>query len=176
MVEQIQEQTLEERIESLKVEIESLEQDLEGARKAKSDYLSELLNDRAAQERRLELLAADHETVCEFSDEQLRKLNNFTNTIKGIESRIVERHRAIEKIQKTIIAQQQLKAAEAAIKPKIKNFNESLGKLKQSREELEAVASEHDIEFAEQALPGRADLEEKTQLGFENWLAIYFEG
>lgn len=175
MVEQIQQQTLEEKIEGLKFEIASLKEELEGARKAKSDYAHELLNDRTAQERRLELLAAGHEAVCEFSDEQLRKLNNFSNTIKGLEARIAERHRAIEKIQKTIIAQQQLKAAEAAIKPKIKNFNESLGKLKQSWKELQALATEHDIELAKQALPGEGTLEEKAQPGFENWLAIYFE-
>lgn len=123
MVEQSQQQDLQEKIEGLKIEIESLEEELEGARKAKTDYAHELLNDRTAQERRLELLAAGHETVCEFSDEQLRKLNNFTNTIKGLEARIVERHRSIEKVKKTIVAQQELRAAETAIKPKIRKFN-----------------------------------------------------
>lgn len=174
MLKQIQQQTSEEKIESLKFEIASIKEELEGVRQAKSDYLNELLNDRTAQERRLELLAAGHETVCEFSDEQLRKLNNFTNTIKELEARIVERHRTIEKAQTTIAAQHQLKVAENAIKPKIRKFNECLAQLREVWEELQAVATEHDIEFAEQALPGEAELEEKTQPGFENWLKIYF--
>lgn len=109
MVEQTQQEDLQEKIESLKFEIASLKEELEGARQAKSSYLSELLNDRAAQERRLEQLAAGHGAgmVCEFTQQQLGKLNNLGNTIKEIENRIVERQGSIEKIKRTIVAQQQ---------------------------------------------------------------------
>lgn len=176
MVEQIQQQTLEEKIGDLKFEIASLEEELEAARKAKTEYAHELLNDRAAQERRLELLAAGHGagTICEFSQEQLGKLNNLGNVIKGLESKIVERHRAIEKIQKAITTQQELKAAKTAIEPKVRKFNECLTQLREAWEQLQVMAAEHEVECQNQNIPGKAELEEKTQPGFENWLKIYF--
>lgn len=174
MIEQIQQQDLQEKIDTLTFEIQSLSEELEAAKKAKSEYARELMNDPDAQERRIELLAAGHGSACEFSQEQLAKVNNFTNVIRGIENGIVERHRSIEKIERTIAAQQQLEVAKTAILPKIRKFNECLAQLRQVWEELQAVATEHDIEFTEQALPGEADLEEKTQPRFENWLKIYF--
>jgi DNA repair exonuclease SbcCD ATPase subunit len=174
MVEQIQQQDLQEKIDTLTFEIQSLSEELEAAKKAKSQYARELMNDPDAQERRLELLAAGHETICEFSQEQLGKLNNLGNVIKGLESKIVERHAAIGKIEKTIAVQQQLGAAKTAIEPKIGKFNQCLAQLQEAWEELRSVAAEHDIEFQNQIIPGKAELEERTQPGFENWLKIYF--
>ncbi len=176
MPQQTQQEDLQGKIDTLTFEIQSLSEELEAAKKAKSQYAHELMNDPAAQLRRIEQLAAGHGSVCEFNQEQLAKVNNFTNVIRGIENAIVDRHRAIEKIKKTITAQQELKAAKTAIEPKIRKFNQCLAQLQEAWEELRSVASEHDIEFAEQALPGEASLEERVQPGFDDWLKIYFGG
>lgn len=61
MVEQIQQQDLQEKIDTLTFEIQSLSEELEAAKKAKSQYARELMNDPDAQERRIEQLAAGHE-------------------------------------------------------------------------------------------------------------------
>lgn len=174
MIEQIRQQNLQERIDTLTFEIQSLSEELEAAKKAKSQYAHELMNDPDAQERRIELLAGGYQNVSEFSEAQLAKVTEFINIIRGLERGISDRHRSIEEIQRTITAQQKRFAAESAIEPKIEKFNECLTQLREAWEQLQVMAAEHDIEFAEQALPGEASLEERVQPGFDDWLKIYF--
>lgn len=137
------------------------------------------MNDRTAQEKRLEQLAAGCGTICEYTQGQLEKLNNFTNIVRGIESTIIERHRTIEHLQKMIVAQQEREAAEAAIDEPIKNFNRCSAELKRIWEDLKATANEHDIELPQQEVPGGAFLfEGQKRLGsspYVHWLTIAFQ-
>lgn len=163
---------------SLKSEVTSLEEELAAARQGKSNYVTELLNDRTAQESRLEQLAAGFGQICEYSKEQLEKLNNFTDTIRQIENKIDGHYHAIEQAQAMIVGEQEKQSAEAAIQEPIKKFNQSLAELKQVWNELKATADEHNIALPQQALPGEAGLYEANPRegyrGFEHWLSISF--
>lgn len=176
MPQQVQQKDLEEKIDALTLEIESLEQDLEKAREAKADYAHELMNDPDAQLRRIEQLAAGYQTICEFTEPQLAKITNFINIIRGLERGISDRRRSIEEIERTIAAQQKRFAAESAIEPKIEKFNECLAQLRQAWEELRSVGNEHGAEFAGQPLPEEAELyETKPKPGYSGtWLKVSF--
>lgn len=178
MVEQIQQQDLQEKIDTLTFEIQSLSEELEAAKKAKSQYAHELMNDPDAQLRRIEQLAAGYQSICEFTESQLAKITDFVNIIRGLEREIAERHRSIEEIQRTITAQQKRFAAESAIEPKIEKFNECLSQLRQAWEELRSVGNEHGAEFSGQPLPEDAELyETKPKPGYSGtWLKISFGG
>lgn len=169
-----QQKNLEEKVQSLKVEIGFLQEELEAAKKAKSSYCAELLNDHFVQERRVEQLALGYEAICEYSEEQLGKVSNLIGVIRGLENTILERQRTIEQIKQKIIAQEEKETATAAIEEPIREFNESLQQFRQAWERLESIALEHDIEIEKQVLPGKAELEEREQAGFANWLKIYF--
>lgn len=149
---------LENRIDTLNAEIVSLEKQLEETKKSKSDYCGELLSDRVAQERRLEQLAGGYGAISEYSDDQLARVRDFSNSIRVLENKIRDCHAHIRGTQEEIEAQQQRAAAEAALAEPIKRFNSSLGELKRLWQHIEALADAHDVEL-EQILPEGTELE-----------------
>ena len=175
------EQNLVERIDVLRLEIVSLEQELKVANQAKLDYCSELANDPAVFQRRLEQLATGFaaEHVKEFTDEQLAQVKQFMVAIRALENTIRNHYHTIQQIEKTIVEQQERAVATAAIEQPIREFNECLHKLRESWEKLEARAVEFEIEIPQQIFPGNAELYQQRgnpdYANYTPWLSIGFD-